>query len=60
MKNKWFKMCLHQIGSVSVDKSTQGKATLPGSSQVIDSSAMVTVSLLLTPSQQLIGLREGL
>lgn len=42
-----------------MDKSTQGKATPPGSSQVSNINTMVTTSLFLTPSQQLIGLREG-
>lgn len=51
---------LHQVWSVSVDQGAQSQAALPGSSQVLNANATVTTSLFLTPSQQLIGLREGL
>lgn len=41
---------LHQVRSVSVNESTEGQTALPGSGEVVDSNAMVTTSLLLTPA----------
>lgn len=42
-----------------MNQGAQSEATLPGCCQVANANATVSTSLLLTPSQQLIGLREG-
>ena len=41
-----------------MNQSTDSETALPGNSQVIDSYATVTTSLLLTPREQRIGLGE--
>lgn len=51
---------LHEIRSISMNQSTESETTLPGSSQITNGYATVTTNLVLAPSQQLIGLREGI